>query len=99
MRFLDFIALPVSVNGFFQKRESLMRAGYKRIGAGEGSLILGLADEMYLDTEMGKLVSVQDLMSEYAQHRYEIEESSGAKSFSEWLSNAVAKNGFLERVE
>ena len=73
MRFLDFIALPVSVNGFFQKRESLMRAGYKRIGAGEGSLILGLADEMYLDTETGELVSVQDLMSEYAQHRYEIE--------------------------
>lgn len=52
----------------------------------------------YRDTETGKIWDEIDLLTEYLENAAEIEESSGASNFSEWLRNATSKNGFLEEV-
>ena len=39
-----------------------------------------------------------DLLAEYLENSAEIEQSSGARHFWQWLRNATGKNGFLEVV-
>ena len=53
----------------------------------------------YRDTESGKIYDEIDLLAEYLENAAEIEESSGARYFWEWLRNATDKNGFLEEVK
>lgn len=52
----------------------------------------------YRDTESGEILTRDQLYAEYLENAAEIEESSGARNFSEWLRNATSKNGFLEEV-
>lgn len=53
----------------------------------------------YKDTETGKVWKEIDLLVEYLENAAEIEESSGARNFAEYIRNATSKNGFLEVVE
>ena len=52
----------------------------------------------YRDTENGKIWDGIDLLAEYIENSAEIEESSGARNFSEWLRNATSNNGFLQKL-
>lgn len=99
MRILDKITISKNGNGFFSKRNRLLRYRHKSIGAGDGGIMMGLyANEMYMDTETGEVLSVQGLMAEYAENQFEIYISSGAETFTQWLGNCLSPNGFLERV-
>lgn len=53
----------------------------------------------YLDTETGEILDESQLFDEYCANAEEIQESSGAKTFSQWLENCTRKNGFLEIVK
>ena len=99
MRILDKIAVFKNENGFFSKRNRLLSYGYKSIGSGDGGIMMGLyANEMYMDTETGEVLSAKDLMAEYAKNRFEIYTSSGAETFTQWIENCISPNGFLKRV-
>ena len=52
----------------------------------------------YLDTESGHIFTEEELQVEYNSSKSDIEESSGAKSFQEWIMNCTSKNGFLEEI-
>lgn len=52
----------------------------------------------YKDTETGKVWDEIDLLVEYLENAKEIEESSGARNFAEYIRNATSKNGFLDVV-
>lgn len=52
----------------------------------------------YRDTETGVIYDEIDLLAEYLENSAEIEQSSGARHFWQWLRNATGKNGFLEVV-
>lgn len=53
----------------------------------------------YRDTETGAIYEEINLLAEYLDNAAEIEESSGARYFWEWLRNATGKNGFWEVLE
>lgn len=53
----------------------------------------------YKDTKTGAIYEEINLFAEYLENAAEIEESSGARYFWEWLRNATGKNGFLEVVK
>ena len=94
---IDKVCLIISRPGVVTMLHALKKVGYRTCGTGEGAIIVSLdSDETYMDTETGEVLSAQQLMREYAEHRYEIESSSGARTFSEWLANCLGKNGFLE---
>lgn len=48
----------------------------------------------YRDTETGVVYEEIELLAEYLENAAEIEESSGARNFAEWLRNATGKMDF-----
>jgi hypothetical protein len=53
---------------------------------------------MFIDTENGFPITEFALQLEYEKFKHDIEESTGARTFDEMLSNALSKNGFLREI-
>ena len=53
----------------------------------------------YYDIECDRILTETQLKLEYEEFKNDIEESSGCRTFEEFIVNATNKNGFLMEVK
>lgn len=53
----------------------------------------------FYDIECNRILTETQLRIEYEEFKFDIEESSGATTYDEYITNATGKNGFLMKVK
>lgn len=59
----------------------------------------GLDVRKFYDIECDRILTEEQLRIEYEEYKYDIEESSGARTFEESLHNMLDKNGILIEIK